>query len=317
MDQIQSTQNVSFQAQQAKKESIQSPAVATRPVEIENGDKKSMDALKWVGAIGAATLAVGGTIYAIRNPEKLKKITDKAKKAVTNAKTDTKAVQKMSTKQAQEASLKTVKGVSQKAQDEVTDLKKALDVLKNQQSAYTAQKVKVDTAKAKVDDIQKQIAAARAKGVKTTKLEGHLSQAKGEYNKLNSALKKMKNPSADDIKKAGEAISEAAKKSPDNAAVIQMQRMKRKHPEISNETAKKIFDTNVAASKTTPVKPANLTYNQYLEKIDQSGSTEFMSREAFMSAKQKKAMLPQYREYLANLKKDDVPIPFSEFIKKS
>ncbi len=34
--------------------------------EVKDGDKKSMNALKWAGIIGAATLAVGGTIYAIK-----------------------------------------------------------------------------------------------------------------------------------------------------------------------------------------------------------------------------------------------------------
>lgn len=38
--------------------------VATTPV--EDGDKKSQDILKWAGVIAAGTLAVGGTIYALK-----------------------------------------------------------------------------------------------------------------------------------------------------------------------------------------------------------------------------------------------------------
>lgn len=59
MDQIQSTQNVSFQAHQANKLPPVEAKVVTQS-EIKDGDNKSMQALKWAGIIGAgALLAVG------------------------------------------------------------------------------------------------------------------------------------------------------------------------------------------------------------------------------------------------------------------
>ena len=52
--------------------------------DIKDGDKKSMNALKWAGIIAAGALAVGGTIYAIKKgkPLKLEKVTDEAGKTV-------------------------------------------------------------------------------------------------------------------------------------------------------------------------------------------------------------------------------------------
>lgn len=59
MDQIQSTQSVSFQAQQpTKTPTVQTPA-ATAPAEIKDGDNKSMQYLKYAGAaLGAAAIVL-------------------------------------------------------------------------------------------------------------------------------------------------------------------------------------------------------------------------------------------------------------------
>lgn len=65
MDQIQNVGQVSFQANtMPAKEAEQAPTLAmSNP--IENGDEKSMDALKWAGIIGAATLAAGAITYGV------------------------------------------------------------------------------------------------------------------------------------------------------------------------------------------------------------------------------------------------------------
>ena len=54
---------------QTNNEIKQTQNTTTNPVkkeEIKDGDKKSMNALKWAGIIAAGTLLVGGTIYAVK-----------------------------------------------------------------------------------------------------------------------------------------------------------------------------------------------------------------------------------------------------------
>ena len=59
MEQIQNVGQINFKANTAQTKQAQQASTHTASNPIENGNEKSMDALKWAGVIGAATLAAG------------------------------------------------------------------------------------------------------------------------------------------------------------------------------------------------------------------------------------------------------------------
>lgn len=328
MDQIQSTQNVSFQAQMPKTATTQ-PQTAAKPPEIKDGDNKTMQYLTYAGGALAGAAIIFGAVKLIKGKGGLK------------IKPDADTAKKLTKKQAQEASLKPVKDVSTKAQTEITDLKKGLEVLKEQKATYAAQESCVKAAKAKMDDLDKQFAtlttqitdlnsqieAATDVAQKTklqgelekankslNKVKGHLGNAKCEYSKANAALKKMPEIKDSDIQEAGKAISEAAKKSPEGTAVVQMQRYKRKHPEISDETAKRIYDS--AMPPKTKAAAQSSSYDKYLDFCEKTKKRDIMPKDEFLRAQQKR----EYAKYKANFKPDDKmrsPISFEQFLKQN
>lgn len=233
---------------------------------IENGNKKSMEALKWMGIIGASALAVGGTAYLIKSgkgkqavdivKDKGKKTIDKVKDKLHKNTSKAGNVVKKGTKEAQKLSQEVIATVPEETQKAVNSAKNGISHMQS--------------------DIKHQQKALKGLQAEETKLQGELTKAttKKAKNALQTQINEVQGKIADansqitEISNRPKAFQEALAKNPQQKAVVDMQKAKRKHPELSQDALKKLYQNGTAQGAQATIKaPTQEMYQKYLNNV--------------------------------------------------